>query len=160
MKLLSAFFLFFVLSFRVIAAPQFKDYPVELYTGKPQAFIADKETRVFKTRFKEAGNKVDFAGHYSIGGFGCGALCQHPIAVDLKTGKGNYLVGATTGCYKEGGYIESETYYKPDSRLFIFAGQLDGDNEDADKCLIHYYVEENGKLKLIDKQPFAKSPEQ
>ena len=142
----------------VEAAPQFKDYPVDVYTGKPHSFVADKDTREYRTLFREVGQQIDFAGHYALGGFGCGTSCFVPIAVNLVSGKGTYLVGATTGCYKEGGYVDPEYHYKPNSRLFIFAGDLDSDSDGG--CFVRYYVEKDGKLTLIDKKPFTKKPEQ
>ena len=159
MKKIMALFLFLI-SFLTVAhaAPQFKDYPVDVYKGKPRAFVVDKDTRSFRTRFKEVGRQVDFAGHYALGGFGCGTSCCAPIAVNLKSGKGVYLLGATTGCYKENGFVDPEYHYKPNSRLFIFAGVIDGDPDE--RCLVRYYVEQNGKLVLIDKQLFTKLPEQ
>lgn len=157
-KIIVFFWLFASCLTASYAAPQFKDYPVEVYTGKPHVFVIDKETRDFRTRFKQVGKTVDFAGKYALGGFGCGTSCFAPIAVNLTNGKGSYLLGATTGCYKENGYVDSEFHYKPNSRLFVFAGQIDGDTDD--RCLIRYYVEKNGELVLIDTELFTKQPEQ
>ena len=50
---------------------------------------------------------------------------------------------------------EHELYFKPNSRLVV---QSDSKYE-SNQCIVNYYVEDNGKLKLIETQPFVKKGE-
>ena len=143
------------------AAPQFKDYPVDVYQGARHKAVIDSKNKDFRTRFRETDKMpIDFAGHYVTNMYGCGAGCVGMLWVDAQTGKGRFFEPNNfIGCYTEAGYIDSELYTRPNSRLFIAAGTIDGEEVGNDQCLIRYYVEDNGKLKLIETQPFVKKGE-
>lgn len=151
MKLLSAFFFFLVLSFNALAAPQFKDYPVEIYNGSGHSVVLNKETRLFKTRFKEAGkSSVNFAGKYVMSSVGCGTACVSYFYVDKKSGMTSFVPENLQPDYNDM-ECENEVYYKPNSRLFVISSVLSG------VCSVAYYEFLDGKFKLIETQPFVGS---
>jgi hypothetical protein len=63
----------------------------QVYKGKLAApnFSTDKNAKHFITAIKEGcqGESINFAGHYTIVEWGCGALCQEIAIVDRITGK-------------------------------------------------------------------------
>jgi hypothetical protein len=71
---------------KAIGRPRFSDYPVrQIYQGKPIAPILSKDQRWYKTVIRQgAKSKVQFAGHYTVPVFGCGAGCAAFYIVDSK----------------------------------------------------------------------------
>lgn len=69
--------------------PKFEDYPVsKIYTGKPAAPVITKESRAFRTMISRgARSDVQFAGHYTLPGWGCGTGCSGFVIVDSFSGK-------------------------------------------------------------------------
>ena len=69
--------------------PKFEDYHIqEQYKGNTAAPIITKDDREFRTRLREAARgKANFAGHYVLTVWGCGATCLMGAAIDAKTGK-------------------------------------------------------------------------
>ena len=59
--------------------PDFKDYAVErVYQGAPAAPKITPDWRRFRTAIREgAKRKVQFAGHYTVPAWGCGAGAWH-----------------------------------------------------------------------------------
>lgn len=131
--------------------PQFNEYPAQVYKGKNAPLILNSNTSNFKTRFRALANsKPNYAGHYVVDFFGCGGGCISGMAYNVKTGSTQFLPFDTlAGCYTDDGYIDQEIDYSVNSKLFIAYGS-DGFSEG--KCLAKYYVEQNGKLKLIKSQ--------
>jgi len=68
--------------------PAFKYYAVEqVYTGAPAAPKLTQGWRSFRTRIREgAKSPVEFAGHYTVPRWGCGAGCSTLVIVDSITG--------------------------------------------------------------------------
>lgn len=74
--------------------PRFESYRVEEnYTRKAvQPVIRTREDRQYRTMLSEAaGKKANFAGHYVVSTWGCGASCVMGVIVDAKTGKVYWL---------------------------------------------------------------------
>ncbi|SAK95648.1 hypothetical protein AWB78_05351 [Caballeronia calidae] len=72
------------------AAPGFADYPsvVEAARRPLKLRLTTSESRRYATQLTEAANApVDFAGHYILAEWGCGASCVMAAAIDAKTGK-------------------------------------------------------------------------
>lgn len=153
MKSLYALILLCTLSFSAQAAPQFKDYPVDVYSGVGHNVVLNKETRLFKTRFKEAGKaSVNFAGKYVMSSVGCGTACVSYFYVDKKSGLTNFIPENLQPDYNDM-ECENEVYYKPNSRLFIASSVLNG------ACSVAYYEFLDGEFKLIETQPFKGAPQ-
>src|SRR5262249_38346996 len=82
-------------------APDFKDYPVtEQYTGRSAApILVTRQDRMYRTMLREAASKKpDFAGHYIVATWGCGAGCVMGAIIDAKTGR-VYSIPFTLCCW-------------------------------------------------------------
>jgi hypothetical protein len=126
--------------------PQFTDYPVsERFTGRNARPIIRGAARVFRTRLKEtAREKPNFAGHYIIGMWGCGAECLMGGIVDAKTGK-VYSIPFSVCCW---GFDVDEKFepvdFRLDSKLIVITGAR---NEEGNGT--YYYKFENNRLTLV-----------
>ena len=70
--------------------PTFKDCPATVQAGHaPQRLVPDARSRAYGSAIAEAaaGNPVNFAGHYVLAEWGCGAGCVMAAIVDTKTGR-------------------------------------------------------------------------
>lgn len=135
-------------------APRFKDYAVPVYTGKPArpAVHADKRSRLFRTELREAAAEgANFAGHYRLASWGCGAACFQWAIIDVKSGRvfhpANLVstdhVNVEEALY-EGGI--QAIHIRPDSRLLVVIG---GINEDPKLRGISWFVWDGKQLKRI-----------
>jgi hypothetical protein len=74
----------------VAQAPTFEQSKVtEKITGKPAApVLRTQMQRTFRTVIREAAEKgPNFAGHYTLAEWGCGAGCMSMAIVDSRTGQ-------------------------------------------------------------------------
>src|SRR6266496_1387963 len=92
--------------------PRFADYLVDsIFRGAPAPvdFASDPDSRRFRTVITAAAARgPDFAGHYTVASWGCGAPCQQNVVLDAKTGRIMATFETTLG-----------VAYRPDSRLLI-----------------------------------------
>lgn len=128
-------------AFSQSGTPQFKDYPVtEIFSGKAAPLVLTKDDTMFQTRLREAARqKPNFAGHYILATWGCGAGCRDGAVIDAKTGK-VYWIPHTTCCWKNG--VEQPIEFRLESKLVVFSGarnEKEGDNG------AHFYKFENGQ---------------
>ena len=139
--------------------PKFDEFKVvEKFTGKAAAPIL--QTRMQKTFRKTivdaAQQGPNFAGHYTLAEWGCGAGCVSMAVVDSKTGRafdGPFnLLGYDLSYTYEGG--EEQLEYRIDSRLMVARG---GPGEKD--CGTYYYEWAGDRFRLIHKTPALKNPE-
>jgi hypothetical protein len=72
------------------ARPMFSDYAVktEKIAHPAAVVLAGREARRFRSALRDAAKAgPNFAGHYTIAGWGCGASCLDWGIVDARTGK-------------------------------------------------------------------------
>lgn len=124
------------------AEARFEDFPAKIYTGKNARLKLDSpEVRAFRTRLKAAANdKPNFAGHYVLVTWGCGAQCEHGAAIDVTNGAVTFLP-ATVCCWED----KEPLSYRPDSNLIVVGGVLDESTEDG----YHPFVMENGTFRKL-----------
>lgn len=70
--------------------PTFKHFPAgKIYQGPTAPLVLARKDRTFKTRLQWAAKhlKPNFAGHYILTTWGCGAECLMGAVIDAKTGK-------------------------------------------------------------------------
>src|SRR4051812_47260047 len=103
--------------------PKFSDYPAEIYKGKVAKPILDTaDKRNFHTRINEAAKgRPDFAGHFIIVKWGCGASCLGGAVLDAKSGVVDFLPRSV--CCSSNFDLEPLDYHA-DSRLLIANGML------------------------------------
>ena len=128
------------------AVPHFKDYPAgEIYKGATAPLVLTKDDLTFKTRLREAAKneKPNFAGHYILTIWGCGAECLMGAAIDAKTGR-VYWWNFSLCCWDSGTDDNfNPIEFRPDSRLIVFSGlrdEKDGDNG------AHFYRFDDGRF--------------
>ena len=120
-------------TFSQASIPQFKDFPARgKYAGKNAPVIITAKDRQYRTRLREAAKeKPNFAEHYILTAWGCGASCLMGAVIDANTGKVRWFPHAIC-CWNE---IERDESFTPivfrlNSRLVVFTGirnEQDGD---------------------------------
>lgn len=114
--------------------PKFEDYRVtEQYSGKnAKPVLSTPDEREFRTRLREAAqDKVNFAGHYVLTAWGCGAQCLMGAVIDARTGK-VYWLPSKICCWPL--EVEKPLDFRIDSRLVILTG-----SRDEEKQGVYYY---------------------
>jgi hypothetical protein len=147
-----------------LRAQSFDQYAAtENFTGKPAAPIFKTAAdRAFRTAIREAAAKgPNFAGHYTIAEWGCGAGCVSIAMVDAKTGtihRGPFRILAWTMMRYEGKYNANDDKfqqleYRPDSRLLIARGCPEETN-----CASYFWEWTGAQFRLIRKIAAAPLP--
>jgi hypothetical protein len=133
--------------------PGFEDYAVKrIFNGTPARPILTNDQRSFRTRIRDgAKSPVEFAGHYTLPRFGCGAGCSAFFIVDSITGKvyDGFGIADLPGQWveKQAGDPPLRIQFTPSSRLL----KVNGCPNEHD-CGYYDYVMIDGKgLKLVDK---------
>lgn len=123
--------------------PKFEDYHIrDQYTGKTAPPIITKDDRSFRTRLRDASRgKANFAGHYVLTVWGCGAACLMGAAIDAKTGR-VYWLPFTVCCWPV--EVEHPLDFRLDSSLIVFTGSR---NEEGGG--VYYYKFDNGQFTLL-----------
>ena len=138
---------------RAKGRPKFRDYPVhQIYQGKPAAPILSKDQRWYRTVIREgAKSKVQFAGHYTVPVFGCGAGCAGFYLVDSISGKvydGFTVADSFAWLAKPGNENVQRIEFQPNSRLF----RVTGCPGETDCGFYDYELVDGAGLKLIRKR--------
>ena len=136
--------------------PSFSDFSVKhVFHGKPATpKPVTKGQRMFRTRIRDGAKApVEFAGHYTLPRWGCGAGCNAFVIVDSLTGR----VFDTTFTLVDIPYSWAEKHadeshdrmaFRADSRLM----KIDACPNERD-CGLYDYVMVDGKgLKLVRKE--------
>jgi hypothetical protein len=146
--------------------PSFSDFPVKkIFRGKPAPpKLITKGDRMFRTRIRFGAKlPVEFAGHYTLPRWGCGAGCNALAIVDSLTGK-VYDVPFSledlpySWIEKHANEPHDRMAFRSDSRLMKIDACL---NET--ECGLYDYVMMDGKgLRLLRKEllPTEFQPEQ
>jgi len=135
--------------------PDFKDFAVErIYTGAPAAPKLTTNWRMFRTAIRHgAKSPVEFAGHYTIPRWGCGAGCSVFVVVDSITGTvyDGFSVADLPGWWMEQNSEPLRIEFHPENRLLKINGCPGEQN-----CGLYDYVMMEGKgLKFIRRQLIA-----
>jgi hypothetical protein len=75
------------------AVPRFEDYPAgSIYEGSPAALkldkpLAQKYADEIQDGITDAHNRANFAGHFIVAKWGCGAPCLRAAIIDAPTGE-------------------------------------------------------------------------
>jgi hypothetical protein len=116
-----------------VAAPHFEEYPATSFSGRTgKVHLEDARSRQYATMLRDASRrKPNFAGHYVLASWGCGASCIMSAAIDAKTGTVTWLP-FTVCCWETN--IREPLEFRPNSRLLIVHGSRDEQGSG-----IHYY---------------------
>ena len=132
-------------------ALKFEDFSVShVFKGKPTPAIITTNWRNFRTRIREgARHGPNFAGHYTIVAWGCGAGCVFFVVVDAISGRpydGTGSIVVSVGKTKSGRDYQGLVYHL-NSRLLITDGCPD--EESTSNCGIHYYEWTANQFKFL-----------
>ncbi|MFM0646936.1 hypothetical protein PQR14_21645 [Paraburkholderia bryophila] len=102
--------------------PRFDAFPVEnVFNGQPaKVKIISARDRKFATRLRQlSGQKPNYAGHYTLASWGCGASCIMTVAIDAKTG-GVIWLPFTVCCWDVD--VNEPIEFRRDSSLIVVHG--------------------------------------
>jgi hypothetical protein len=130
------------------AIPRFEDYPsTDAYKGQNAPIVLSKDDLNFRTKLRLAARqKPDFAGHFILTAWGCGAECVMGAVIDANSGR-VYWFPHTICCWPDdadGKFRPIE--YQLGSRLVIFSGARN--EKDGDQGT-HYYEFRDGRFMHI-----------
>jgi hypothetical protein len=140
------------ISLSAVAHPlRFADFPAapSNHAGPPAKPAVDSaEARTFRTRLRE-GERLgpNFAGHYTVVGWGCGSACIQFAIVDAQNGRVFFdptLKSVSVDNVAEA--PEPDIRYRLDSRLLVVLG---APNEDQAREGVAFYEWTGSKLKLL-----------
>jgi hypothetical protein len=137
--------LFAFVSITALAGPKFDDFPSKTYSG-PQAKVrlVEKKSLQYASVLRAAARKhPDFAGHYVLATWGCGASCVMGAAIDAKTGSVTWLP-FTICCWDL--TITEPVSFREDSRLLIVRGNR---NEAGAGNDVNFYVFDGREFTLL-----------
>jgi hypothetical protein len=124
--------------------PAFEDFPVvEIYQGAtaPLDLADNPAAQAYRTRLIEAAReKPNFAGHYIIAAWGCGAACVEGSIIDAQTGQ-VFMLPFYVCCWNG---AEGPFEFRLDSRLLIIRGRR---NEQLPEAVYYHWSE--GQLELL-----------
>jgi len=142
--LLAGFIALGIASASGAATPRFEDYSVavEVIKNPAQVRIIDAQSRRYRSQLRDASRHApDFAGHFVLATWGCGASCVMAAAIDAKTGVVTRLPFTVSNWPLE---VTEPLVYKPDSRLLVIHGSR---NEKGNG--IYYYELIGHVFKLV-----------
>lgn len=125
------------------SSPRFEDYsvPVEVVRRAVPVRIVDPSSRRFRTKLREASRHApDFAGHYILARWGCGAPCVMAAAIDAKTGVVTNLPFTVSSWPLD---VTEPLEHKLNSRLIIVRGSR---NEKGSGTYFYEFVDHRFKL--------------
>lgn len=135
------------LSAVAVSAPHFEDFPATASTGRTGKIqLADAKSREYASVLRDAARrKPNFAGHYVLASWGCGASCIMSAAIDAKTGAVTWLP-FTVCCWEAN--IDEPLGFRRNSRMLIVHGSRDEQGSG-----VHYYKFDGGRFSEIEALP-------
>jgi hypothetical protein len=134
--------------------PQFADYPAAVVHGAPAApKLATAGQRRFRTEIRDWAEKgPNFAGHYTVAEWGCGAGCAQFAVVDNQSGtvyEGPFgSLPKALVCFGDLDVDHSGIAYRDNSSLLVLKGCP---NNKA--CGAYYYQWTSNQWKLLRHVP-------
>jgi hypothetical protein len=137
-------------------APRFNQYPVAVhFRGKPAEpdVHSHARSRTYRSAIRAGAREgANFAGHYTITGWGCGTNCGEFAIVDERTGKvfhphnlrlvNNF--GVALDEFEE--FQDLMIQYRADSKLLIAIGTI---NNDPHTRGISYFVWDKERMRRV-----------
>ena len=158
MSLLIIFLLLIPLQGKEKSVPRFEEYSTHSrFTGSPApAIISHPRARLFHTMIKtQAQNQPNFAGHYNLAIWGCGSACRGFALIDARTGR-VYFNPRALNVIGVPFQDEDSLQFRPDSRLLIISGSVDGFGGHRDEAKF-YYEWRNNRFRLLRRTRIKKS---
>lgn len=135
------------------SVPRFENYAVPVYKGKraPVNLKSARGAGSYRTRLREGAKEgINFAGHFTLVGWGCGTGCGQVGIINAKSGAVYFpdqLGGFGVWLWDDN---QESVQFKSNSRLLILSGwpatESDSDNP---KTGLYYYEWTGTRLKLV-----------
>ncbi|MDO5693370.1 MAG: hypothetical protein Q4G70_13010 [Pseudomonadota bacterium] len=143
--------------------PQFKDYPAQpVQVQRNHPLVMDDFGKAYRTRLSDAikSEKPSFAGKYLVVRWGCGSSgCNTGAVVDVTTGKATPFPVSMSSVFplkpEFEGKDEQELHYRLDSRLMVFAGNLETDHGEGTDTVEFYEFTGDG-FRFIKSLPYGR----
>jgi len=128
---------------RAATQPSFAHYPAQAWSGKPARLqLADARSQEYAAILRKfARQKPNFAGHFVLATWGCGAGCVMGAAIDIETGAVAWLP-FTVCCWNA--EVKEPLVFKARSRLLEVNGSR---NEQG--AGVHYYLFDRGRFEEL-----------
>jgi hypothetical protein len=129
-----------------VAAPHFENFQLtESVHTSGKVHLTDAKSREYASALRNAARqKSNFAGHYILASWGCGASCIMAATVDAKTGAVSWLP-FTVCCWSE--EIKETLEFRTNSRLLVVHGNRDEKGQGDDT---NYYEFTGGQFSHLD----------
>jgi hypothetical protein len=108
-------------------APKFGDYPAgEVFRGKPASPVLDtRAARMFRTELRhQAALGPNFAGHFTLARWGCGAGCVSIAIIDSRSGRVWFPGLRVEDAVVQGDIVDHSTDFRIDSELLVATGAV------------------------------------
>lgn len=131
----------------------FEHYSVvaDFYGTTAKPILATRYERSFRTEIQtQAAKGPNFAGHYTVAKWGCGAPCLSFVIVDARTGS-VYNPGFPVACADKN-VVDSSVDFRLSSRLIVATSI-----SRAGVCGYNYYVWNGSTLRLLHFEPWHAS---
>ncbi len=138
-------------------ALRFEDFPAgSPFTGRSRLLLRGPVDWAHRTRLRTAARQSsDFAGHYRMALWGCGAECVHGAAIDLRSGRITWLPG-TICCWFSGESAAAQdtepVLYRRNSQLIVLSGMRNERENDLGR---HYYRIDGNRFTLVADRPMT-----
>lgn len=132
---IAAFALCGVTNAKADQLPKFSQFPARKYNRGPtgRVDLSDPHAYSYRTRLREGAQQgANFAGHYRVVTWGCGTDCETGAIIDAFTGHVVFLPSVNS--YQMEHEMDPDynsIVFRLDSRLIVFAGQLNDQGEKA-----------------------------
>jgi len=127
--------------------PSFKDFPAtQVFHGTPVPPVLDTpKARAFRTELRrQAAWGPNFAGHFTVARWGCGAGCTDVAIIDARSGKVWFASFSYEDAWQDGRIIcPHGSDFELSSELFIVQGDVNG------RIGLHYYRWHDRKFTLL-----------
>jgi hypothetical protein len=137
-------------------SPRFADYPASAAFAGRNHLVLGRADLGYRSRLSEvARQRPDFAGHYVLVLWGCGAECLMGAAIDVRSGRVTWLPGDTICCWFSGPQEQAQDIdpvrYRLHSRLLVLNG-LRGERE-GDLGQRYHAIRDGRFVHLLDVRP-------
>lgn len=133
--------------------PKFKDYPAGTAPVAKRAPVdlSTAAARQFRTRLRAASRQQpNFAGHYVLASWGCGAPCAMGAVVDLASGAVTFLPGSVC-CWSGVDASFNPIEFRKTSRLIVMSGRIN----EAGPMGAHFYEFTGNAFREVATVPMA-----
>lgn len=141
------------------SAPRFESFRARVYRGRvaPVNLRSARGAATFRTRLREGAKAgVNFAGHFSLVGWGCGTGCMSVAIVDARSGAVHFPKELSAFGVWLWADLDEPLTFRPDSRLLVMSGFPNSETEGGEPKAGLYYYEWTGKslrlVKFVEKE--------